>query len=291
LKVYYINLDRSTDRRDAMESSFKNEDLIRISGVDGLEWAIDGQVDSNGFCVWDNDYRKDFIKSGLLSQDSLLPPTHVACNISHRNAIEAFLKTKDDWSIILEDDVEPNGVLLKKGGRIEDHLFIPKDADFYYLCGTRPDRRLDVYRDGQVRKVRTLMGYCLSRKAADLFLKSTVPMLWLSDFQFPICCFDSMSRCCGHGITRDRKIRWGERIWDYYSNDTRIETKILSYSIPNRDSFKEIGLSLKDEMKIDKKIKGYSDKRVGLIKHSKFSKDSLLNHIDAYEKMKAESRI
>jgi GR25 family glycosyltransferase involved in LPS biosynthesis len=283
MKVYYINLDRSDDRRKMMESSFCGQELLRISAIDGMEWAIDGEFDDRGFPVWKFECRDKLINEGMLFDNSILPPTHVACNLSHRKAIQEFLNTDDEWAIIMEDDVEPYGKLLRNGGTIEDNLIIPDGSDVFYLCGTRPDRRICVFDDGQIRKIRTLMGYCLSRKAAELFLNSTVPMMWLSDHQFPICCFESLSGIIGNGIAKDRRIVFKDKVLfkdrkDKEGNIIRNEKNNISFEMPNRHKIRSIGSILPDGIESKDKIKAFADNRYGLIRHSVLSKQSLLGH-------------
>lgn len=291
--AYYINLDRSEDRREKMEISFENESLIRISAIDGMEWAIENEFDNRGFPVWDMLSREKFINDGILFDSSILPPTHVACNLSHRKAIQEFLNTEDEWAIIMEDDVEPSGKLLREGGIIVDHLVIPDEADIFYLCGIRPDRRVSLFEDGQIRKVRTLMGYCISRKAAELFLRSTVPMMWLSDHQFPLCCFNGLSDTIGKGKTRNRKIIFKEKVLyrevkDKEGNIRRKQKTNISFEIPDRNKTELIGSVLPEGIESEEKIKAFADNGYGLIKHSMLAKQSLLSHSDKHGNMMAE---
>lgn len=293
--VYYINLDRSEDRRKMMESFFGSQNLIRISAIDGMDWAIEDELDNRGFPAWDIQSREKLIDDNILFDKSILPPTHVACNLSHRKAIQEFLNTGDEWAIIMEDDVEPSGKLLRNGGKIEDHLVIPDGADVFYLCGIKPDRRVSLFRDGQIRKVRTLMGYCISRKAAELFLSSTIPMMWLSDHQFPICCFNGLSDEIGNGTTRDREIIFKQKLLykdkkDENGNIIREEKRNISFDIPERSKIKLIDSTLPDGIESEDKIKAFADIGYGLIKHSVLAKESLLGHIDEHGNMMAESR-
>jgi GR25 family glycosyltransferase involved in LPS biosynthesis len=289
MNIYYINLDRSEDRREKMEKSFEHEKLIRISAIDGMEWAIEDTFDNRGFLVWNLEYRDKFVNEGILLENSILPPTHVACNLSHRKAIQEFLNTDDEWAIIMEDDVERSKVYLKDGELIEKKVVIPSDADMFYLCGTRPDRRIYVFDDGQVRKTRTLMGYCISRRGAELFLKSTIPMMWLSDYQFPVCCFDSMSNNIRENKIRDRRIVFKKRTLfkenkDDKGNITRKKKECVSFSIPSRDKYRIIKSILPNEIESEEKIKAFADKKNGLIKHSILSKQSLLGHYKGHGK-------
>jgi len=289
MNIYYINLDRSEDRREKMEKSFEHEKLIRISAIDGMEWAIEDMFDKRGFPVWNLEYRDKFVNEGILFENSILPPTHVACNLSHRKAVQKFLDTDDEWAIIMEDDVERSKAYLKDGELIEEKVVIPSDADMFYLCGTRPDRRIYVFDDGQVRKARTLMGYCISRRGAELFLKLTIPMMWLSDYQFPVCCFDSMSNNIRESKIRDMRIVFKKRILfkenkDDKGNIIRKKKECISFSIPNRDKYRTIKSIFPKGIESEEKIKAFADKKDGLIRHSILSKQSLLGHHEGHGK-------
>lgn len=193
-KIYYINLDSSMDREKAMRSSFKSEELIRIKAIDGLAWS-DNTVDEYGRYNWKSNIYKDLVDYNIIASCATcrkpMSPLEVACNLSHLKSILAFLKTKDPYAIILEDDVQPTSLL--KGNRIVDLLEIPKEADMVYLCDQdHPGRRLSLYESREVKWPRTLMGYWLTRKAAFLLFKACFPMCWLLDTQGPTRLFKSL---------------------------------------------------------------------------------------------------
>lgn len=79
-KFYYINLDRSPDRKERMEKMFTQYKLSfeRIQAVDGKE---------------------------LSSWDDRLNPYEHGCTLSHLKAIEKFYKSGEEYGIICEDDM------------------------------------------------------------------------------------------------------------------------------------------------------------------------------------------
>lgn len=208
MKTYYINLDRAKERREEMEKAFGNEDLVRVDAIDGLAWESSNQSRNP---TWKPEVREKFIEQGILSEKSHLPPTHAACNLSHRMAWDLFLRTEDPWCIILEDDVEPTDVL--KGCKIENIL-----NHSNYRCGVfyLMDERslmswLKLGNDGRVKRALTLAAYVINRRAAEIFMEALIPMMYLADFQLPICAFDGLQKWVDrHGLKKfesKRKVR------------------------------------------------------------------------------------
>jgi GR25 family glycosyltransferase involved in LPS biosynthesis len=86
--VYWINLDRSPDRRESMEKMFKDSvfDGIpqkRISGVDGKKDNIYEMIEVKEYSANDSEY---------------------GCLLSHLNAIKEFNESNYEIALILEDD-------------------------------------------------------------------------------------------------------------------------------------------------------------------------------------------
>jgi len=97
MKIRCINLDRSTDRWKHVSSAFR--DLIRITAVDGMQWS-NGSFDEQGRPYW-GDVPKDMDPS---FRHFKMFPTTYGCNCSHLQAMEHFLATDEQWTIIIEDD-------------------------------------------------------------------------------------------------------------------------------------------------------------------------------------------
>lgn len=85
--VYWINLDRSQERRENMEKMFKDGFHIpnnRISAIDGKnEVLVYNQFKTNKYNITTKEY---------------------ACTLSHLNAIKNFNESTYDIALILEDD-------------------------------------------------------------------------------------------------------------------------------------------------------------------------------------------
>ena len=199
MKIYYINLECATDRREAIEKAFAQEDLVRIDAIDGMVWS-DGKITKRP--EWKPEVRNKFVEQKILDSKSQLPPTHLACNLSHKMAWDVFLKTKDDWCIVIEDDVEPTDIL--KGSKIEDVLKVPSGCGMFYLADERSlNGRLRMEDSGRVKRALTLAAYAINRRTAEIFIESLTPMMHLADFQLPICTFDGMQKWVGrHGLQR-----------------------------------------------------------------------------------------
>ncbi len=91
---YVINLDKSTTRFEKFKNTFDPLELTisKISAVDGN--SIDFKVFSN-----DIECRREMGRS--------IQPGEVGCFLSHRKALENFLKTDSEYALIFEDDAVP----------------------------------------------------------------------------------------------------------------------------------------------------------------------------------------
>ena len=92
--IYWINLDRSVDRRQRMEKMFEDpvfaeKKIIRISAVDGKAHDIDQVLNTNFQGMTPDKFSK----------------VEYACLLSHLNAIKQFSKSSYENALIMEDDV------------------------------------------------------------------------------------------------------------------------------------------------------------------------------------------
>jgi GR25 family glycosyltransferase involved in LPS biosynthesis len=93
--VYYINMDKSVERRQLMQKVLKDEvfdsmDKHRITGVDGSRKDILPYLESN-------------LKNIKITK-TFTAKTY-ACLLSHLNALLEFSKSKYNIALILEDDL------------------------------------------------------------------------------------------------------------------------------------------------------------------------------------------
>ena len=88
IPIYYINLNRSTDRKTILLNYFLNNDIDNFKRVE----AIDG----NNLNI--NDIKDKFTLNSAISK------YEIACTLSHYKAIEKFLSDNEDYGLIIEDD-------------------------------------------------------------------------------------------------------------------------------------------------------------------------------------------
>lgn len=91
--IYWINLDRSIDRRKRMEKVFTdpvfvNIPIIRIPGVDGKSKVI-----------------KSILKANFTNLSNRYLTTEYGCTLSHLNAIQKFNNSNYTNALIMEDDM------------------------------------------------------------------------------------------------------------------------------------------------------------------------------------------
>ncbi|MGS1093817.1 glycosyltransferase family 25 protein [Aquamicrobium terrae] len=91
MKVYYINLDRSPERRAwfTQQAEALGLDLVRVPAVDGRELPA-GELDH---------WRQ------LSEGNKILSRGEIGCFLSHRKAWEAVLAAQEKWAFIAEDDI------------------------------------------------------------------------------------------------------------------------------------------------------------------------------------------
>ncbi len=95
-KIYWINLDRSIERRKNMENIFKDEvfnniKIERISGIDGKKDNIN------------EIFEKHIANYNNLTINESIPV--ISCLLSHLIAITTFNNSKNDIALIMEDDM------------------------------------------------------------------------------------------------------------------------------------------------------------------------------------------
>jgi GR25 family glycosyltransferase involved in LPS biosynthesis len=121
--IYWINLDRSTDRRQRMEQMFqdpvfKGKKIVRVSAVDGKAQNIDQVLNANFEGMQPDKFTK----------------VEYACTLSHLNAIKQFSESNDEVALIMEDDMtlEFKPYWKKSVKQIIDSA--PYDWDIVQLC-------------------------------------------------------------------------------------------------------------------------------------------------------------
>jgi GR25 family glycosyltransferase involved in LPS biosynthesis len=127
--IYWINLDRSPDRRKRMKKMFKDpifegKKIVRITAVDGKAQDIDQVLNANFEGMQPEKYDK----------------TIYACTLSHINAIRNFKKSDNKVALIMEDDstLEFKKYWKKTTKQIMDEA--PSDWDIIQLTYTIIDK-------------------------------------------------------------------------------------------------------------------------------------------------------
>jgi GR25 family glycosyltransferase involved in LPS biosynthesis len=121
--IYWINLDRSVDRRQRMEKMFEDpvfaqKKIIRISAVDGKAHDIDQILNTNFEGMQPDKFTK----------------VEYACLLSHLNAIKQFSESNNKTALIMEDDMtlEYKPYWKKSVQQIIDNA--PNDWELIQLC-------------------------------------------------------------------------------------------------------------------------------------------------------------
>ncbi len=121
--IYWINLDRSPDRRKRMKKMFKDpvfrgKKIIRISAVDGKASNIDNVLNANF----------DEIQLDKFSR------VEYACTLSHLNTIKQFSESNNQVALILEDDITLEYKKYWKKSAKEVMNEAPSDWEILQLC-------------------------------------------------------------------------------------------------------------------------------------------------------------
>ena len=126
IPVFYINVDRHTERRELLESDLKalgwTASRISATTPDNIE------------------------ETALLPDDwSTSRSTQIehALSISHLRALEAFLETNTAWGLILEDDIELLDVRRWNFGLTEITQAVPPDTGLLQLCQIWPIAKVE----------------------------------------------------------------------------------------------------------------------------------------------------
>jgi len=121
--IYWINLDRSHDRRQRMEQMFKDpvfkgKKIVRVSAVDGKAPNIDQVLNANFEGMQPDKFTK----------------VEYACTLSHMNTIKQFSESTYDTALIMEDDMtlEFKPYWKKSVKQIMENA--PSEWDIIQLC-------------------------------------------------------------------------------------------------------------------------------------------------------------
>lgn len=157
--IYWINLDRSTDRRQRMEQMFKDpvfrgKKIVRVSAVDGKAPDIDQILKANFEGMQPDKFTK----------------VEYACTLSHLNAIKQFSESNDEVALIMEDDMtlEYKPYWRRSVKQIMDNA--PNDWEIIQLCinTQKPLAKIYTRNEGNSQIFGTV-AYIINKKCTDHF--------------------------------------------------------------------------------------------------------------------------
>jgi GR25 family glycosyltransferase involved in LPS biosynthesis len=160
--IYWINLERSKDRKTTMEQMFQDpiffgKPIERIEAIDGKNDEVYNQLD---------------IKTKKNTK------LEYACLLSHLKAIKTFSESTYNTALIFEDDVT---LEFKKFWRSTLRTIIenaPSDWEIIQLCyitsGTlQADYTLNNYKRNRYGGIASMAAYIINHKAANKFINET----------------------------------------------------------------------------------------------------------------------
>jgi len=148
-KFYYINLNRSPERRERMEKMFEDHKLKyeRVVAVDGNK---------------------------IVQKEHRLNPYEEATMLSHLRAIEVFYKSGEEYGIICEDDMSLEFLPLWKSSITDVISNAPKDWEILelgYIIWPQNYRYLtDLYTPFVPIIFNSAISYVVKRSAAEKIL-------------------------------------------------------------------------------------------------------------------------
>lgn len=186
MAMYYINLDRSTNRKRSMEIMCANQGINpeRFRGIDGKLLDLD-----------DPKYEKALkkIKWWFLIENRK-NVGHFGCYLSHMAVFEKFLKTDKEYCFILEDDAEILVTDIKRE-IIKNMNNLPRGWDILllgYEVNGGPNGYKEVREGNKDTKLKNgllnlnyftgLQGYIINRKSAKKLIENLQELDWIIDW-------------------------------------------------------------------------------------------------------------
>jgi len=186
MAIYYINLDRSRDRRNNIESMCQRHGLNpeRFPAVDGKLLNLD-----------DPKYQKALkkIKWWFLIENRK-NVGHFGCYLSHMSIFEKFLQTDKQYCFILEDDAEFITSNLKEG-ILKNMKNLPPDWDILllgYEVNGGPNGYKQVREGNKGTRLKNgllnlnyftgLQGYIINRNCAHKLIDNLQELDWIIDW-------------------------------------------------------------------------------------------------------------
>jgi GR25 family glycosyltransferase involved in LPS biosynthesis len=160
--IYWINLDRSTDRKRKMETLFKDPNFTgkpiqRISAIDG---------------------KTDTLHDKIKMKNKRNTNVEYACLISHLNTIKQFSETEYDTALIFEDDVTLEFKPFWKKSLKKIINDAPNDWEIIQLCYITQQQltneyTLNNYKKNRYGGIASMAAYIINNNAAKKFINET----------------------------------------------------------------------------------------------------------------------
>jgi GR25 family glycosyltransferase involved in LPS biosynthesis len=160
--IYWINLDRSTDRKQKMEQMFTDpifsgKPIKRIEAVDGKTVVLRDKIKMKNKKNTDLEY---------------------GCLISHLNTIKAFSETEYDTALIFEDDVTLEFKKFWKTSLKQIIENAPPDWEIIQVCYNTTqvltkEYTLNNYKRNNYGGIACMAAYIINNTAAKTFINDT----------------------------------------------------------------------------------------------------------------------
>jgi GR25 family glycosyltransferase involved in LPS biosynthesis len=175
-KIFYINLDRRTDRDNNIKRLIKEfnlqDKISRVTAVDGSRLDLD-KIPSNivtkkGISDAKNKHQRLYVP---------LTPGGIGCALSHRSVWQRIVDENLSCALILEDDIHIKKEFHPKINKyINSTKLFDKDFDIIFL-GYHPSTIKYIIREPTINdvfvkswRVYGLFGYVVSKKGAEKLL-------------------------------------------------------------------------------------------------------------------------
>lgn len=183
IQIYWINLDRSIDRKTFMESQFIQYDIQnahRISAIDGITFNTKNA------------------KYTHAKNDIYLSNNELACTMSHINAIKQAYSDNVEYAIIMEDDCDFS-YLQYHNNSILDMINKNNNIDIIQLTTILSVERLSSLRKNILSKITksnkydnnllkgygwSTCAYLITRKGMEKILSNKFPITEADSFMY-----------------------------------------------------------------------------------------------------------
>lgn len=183
MNVYYINLNRSPERKQNVEFICKHQNLIpkRIEAIDSKD------IDIN-----DEKYQKAIHKiKWWFLKNNMNNLGHFGCYLSHMKTYETFLRSNEEYCLIFEDDISLITNDIKK--EIHKNMNnLPKDWNILLLGYEIDGGKKRVKEGNKNLKLKNgllnityfvgLHAYIINRKTAKILLENLQTLEWIIDW-------------------------------------------------------------------------------------------------------------